>query len=67
MKDWRDNVLDFLRKYEDEYFTIEWLSNHFNTTVDTMADLIEQCEELGMVRDIDLYINLERLRLYKFI
>ena len=67
MKDWRDSVIEFLRKYEDEYFTIDWLSNHFNTTIDVMNDLIEQFEELGMVTHIKLYINSERLYLYKFI
>lgn len=44
MKDWRDNVIEFLRKNDDNYFTIEWLSNYFNTTVDVMTDFIEQLE-----------------------
>lgn len=66
MKDWHDDVIEFLRKNDDDYFTVEWLSNHFNTTVDTMADLIEQLAELEIIHYISLYINLNRYRLYKY-
>lgn len=66
MKDWRDNVIEFLRKNDDNYFTIEWLSNYFNTTVDVMIDFIEQLEELDIIHHISLYINLNRYCLYKY-
>lgn len=66
MKDWRDNVIDFLRKNDDSYFTVEWLSNHFNTTVDTMADFMEQLGGLDIIHHISLYINSNRYLLYKY-
>lgn len=66
MKDWRDNVIEFLRKNDDDYFTAEWLSNHFNTTVDVMADFMEQLEELDIIHHINLYINLNCCQLYKY-
>jgi hypothetical protein len=66
MKDWRDDVIEFLRKNDDDYFTVEWLSNHFNTTVDVMADFMEQLGGLDIIHHISLYINLERYCLYKY-
>lgn len=66
MKDWRDDVIEFLRKNDDDYFTVEWLSNHFNTTVDVMADFMEQLEGLDIIHYISLYINLNRYLLYKY-
>lgn len=66
MKDWRDNVIEFLRKNDDDYFTIEWLSNYFNTTVDVMTDFIEQLEELDIIHHNSLYINLNRYCLYRY-
>ena len=56
MKDWRDNVIEFLRKNDDDYFTAEWLSNHF----------MEQLEELDIIHHINLYINLNCCQLYKY-
>lgn len=66
MKDWRDSVIEFLRKNDDDYFTVEWLSNHFNTTVDVMGDLMEQLAGLDIIHYISLYIDLNRYRLYKY-
>jgi hypothetical protein len=66
MKDWRDDVIEFLRKNDENYFTVEWLSNHFNTTVDVMADFVEQLEELDIIYHIGLYVNLEHYWLYKY-
>jgi hypothetical protein len=66
MKDWRDDVIEFLRKNDDDYFTVEWLSNHFNTTVDVMADFMEQLGGLDIIHHIGLYVNLDHYWLYKY-
>lgn len=66
MKDWRDNVIEFLRKNDDDFFSAEWLANHFNTTIDVMKDLMEQLGGLDIIHHISLYINLNCYRLYKY-
>lgn len=66
MKDWRDDVTKFLRENDNDYFTVEWLSNHFNTTIEAMADLMEQLAGLDIIHHIDLYINLKHCWLYQY-
>lgn len=65
MKDWRDNVIDLLAKNDDCYFSVEWLANNFDTTIEVMSDFIEHLEELEMIHYINIYINLEKVHLYQ--
>ena len=65
MKDWRDNVINLLAKNDDCYFSVEWLAEKFNTTIETMGDFIEQLEGLEMIHYINIYINLEKFHLYQ--
>ena len=65
MKDWRYNVIDLLKRNDDCYFSVEWLANNFDTTIEVMSDFIEHLEELEMIHYINIYINLEKFHLYQ--
>ena len=67
MMDWRDNVIQFLSKYNDDFFSAEWLANHFNTTVDVMKNFLDTLESLDMVYHRDININLEKQWFYRCI
>lgn len=67
MKDWRDNVIDFLNKNDDDFFSAEWLANRFDTTVDVMRDFLDELESLDIVYHQDININLEKYWFYKYI
>lgn len=65
MKDWKDDIIDFMNKNDDNYFTVEWLSNHFNKSKIEIEDLIDTLESLGMIYRQRLYINLENCVIYR--
>lgn len=65
MKDWKDDIIDFMNKNDDTYFTAEWLSNHFNKTKIEIEDLIDTLESLEMIYRERLYINLENCVVYR--
>lgn len=67
MKDWRDNVIEFLRKNDDDFFSAEWLANHFNTTIDVMSDFLDELESVDIIYHQGISINLEKQWLYKYI
>lgn len=65
MKDWRDNVIQFLNKHDDNFFLAEWLANYFNTTISVMSDFLDELEALDIVYHRDININLEKYWLYR--
>jgi hypothetical protein len=65
MEDWRYNVIDLLKRNDDCYFSVEWLANNFDTTIEVMSDFIEHLEELEMIHYINIYINLKKVHLYQ--
>lgn len=67
MKDWRDSVIEFLRKNDDDFFSAEWLANHFNTTIDVMSDFLDELESVDIIYHQGININLEKQWLYKYI
>lgn len=67
MKDWRDNVIQFLSKHDNDFFSAEWLANYFNTTIDVMSDFLDELESVDIVYHRDININLETQWLYKCI
>ena len=67
MKDWRNNVINFLNKNDDDFFSAEWLANRFNTTIDVMRDFLDELESLDIVYHQDININLEKCWFYKYI
>lgn len=67
MKDWRDNVIEFLNRNDDSFFSAEWLASNFNITIDVMNDFLDELESLDIVYHRDIYINLEKKWLYKYV
>lgn len=67
MKDWRDNVIQFLNKHGDDFFSAEWLANYFNTTISVMSDFLDELESLDIVYHRDININLEKYWLYRYV
>ena len=66
MKDWKDNVIDFLKKNDDNYFTIEWLSYYFNKNVEEIEEFFDLAESLEIITHRDIYINKEKFWIYKY-
>ena len=65
MKDWKDDIIDFMNKNDDNYFTVEWLSNYFNKSKNEIEDLIDTLESLEMIYRQRLYINLKNCVVYR--
>ena len=65
MKDWHDNVIEFLNRNDDSFFSAEWLASNFNITIDIMNDFLDELESLDIVYHRRIYINLENKWLYK--
>ena len=66
MKDWRDNVIDYLKKNDDDYYTIEWLSNFFGTTIEAMEEFFDLVESVEIITRRDININEEKLWIYRY-
>lgn len=67
MKDWKDNVISFMRENSDKYFTINYLSNRFYISIKDLKEFLSLAYEHDIIDCFEQNINGNNYELYTYI
>lgn len=67
MKDWKDNVISFMRENSDKYFTINHLSNRFYISIKDLKEFLSLAVEHDIIDCFEQNINGYNYELYTYI